>query len=622
MKSEYNVIILILLVFIFVQFYIFQKQSTKSEIIDQNLPTKNNALAKNNAITNPDPNDIPPEDEYIPIESPPNDTYVYFPDRNVYLLPYSYLDFNIPFHRWMYYYYPEFYYSYYDNNWPFYYPRHEYYGYYNPTFRYHRINGRYWRDHNYDRDEWIDSKHEKELDRNLERGRSYNRSEQKRSNSRNRTESRKLSPSPRRSPRSHPAGYVTPNINTQTYPNKNSGFAGGWGSQKFIDGRSSKSGLTSGRSMGGFGGGSKAYGGNMKSDYSRKFKEHFDNLGIDQNITNRGGNTGKISLEQITTDQNNTSTGAVNDNPSTTNNSTTVADNSSTTTNDMSAITYDPYMTTNDLSMTTNDLSMTTNDSSMTTNDPVTATNNKNIKVIEGTFIPVGQSPIAAIPAKILLYSQVTTVPETIPTYTYTYKPTDQYVNDSRANEQTPPPFRLSNLVNEKQQNQTSQQDRPDQSEQQNQNIPLPTPLSISRKAADTTPKPQNITTTQTPSRPPTQPPTPTQSKPPSQSPTQTPSQPPTQTPPTMMSQLKNNTMPTITNLANKVNTAVRQTITNSGSQPKRQARTTKTTRGGKEHFCSLSNKPTTNIFGTIRPYDSQDLFMNKYATYDSCDSY
>jgi hypothetical protein len=62
---------------------------------------------------------IPTQDSFQPLTYPPSSDYVYFPDDNVYLLPFDKLDFNNPFDRWMYYYYPEFYFSYYDQEWPF-----------------------------------------------------------------------------------------------------------------------------------------------------------------------------------------------------------------------------------------------------------------------------------------------------------------------------------------------------------------------------------------------------------------------------------------------------------------------------------------------------------------------
>lgn len=70
---------------------------------------------------------IPDKNAFLPLSTPMDQRYVFLPNRNIYLLPYEYLNFREPFHRWMYYYYPTFYASYYNVNWPFYkntrYPR-------------------------------------------------------------------------------------------------------------------------------------------------------------------------------------------------------------------------------------------------------------------------------------------------------------------------------------------------------------------------------------------------------------------------------------------------------------------------------------------------------------------
>ena len=63
---------------------------------------------------------VPLKDAYKPLLSAPDDRYVYYPDGNVYLLPYDYLDFNDPYHRWLYYFFPGFYYDYYPDYFPYY----------------------------------------------------------------------------------------------------------------------------------------------------------------------------------------------------------------------------------------------------------------------------------------------------------------------------------------------------------------------------------------------------------------------------------------------------------------------------------------------------------------------
>jgi hypothetical protein len=68
--------------------------------------------------------------------------YVYVPNRRVYLLPYQYLNFSNPYHRWMYYYYPEYYGNYYNTYWPYRYPR-RYQRKYNSHHNHRRYPNRY-----------------------------------------------------------------------------------------------------------------------------------------------------------------------------------------------------------------------------------------------------------------------------------------------------------------------------------------------------------------------------------------------------------------------------------------------------------------------------------------------
>ena len=62
---------------------------------------------------------IPDKNEFISISNPLDMRYEYLPNRNIYLLPYQYLNFDVPYHRWMYYYHPYYYGIYYKYNWPF-----------------------------------------------------------------------------------------------------------------------------------------------------------------------------------------------------------------------------------------------------------------------------------------------------------------------------------------------------------------------------------------------------------------------------------------------------------------------------------------------------------------------
>lgn len=61
----------------------------------------------------------PLKNAYKPFLKAPDNRYVYYPDENIYLLPYDYLDFNDPYDLWAYYWYPGYYSSYYPNYYPF-----------------------------------------------------------------------------------------------------------------------------------------------------------------------------------------------------------------------------------------------------------------------------------------------------------------------------------------------------------------------------------------------------------------------------------------------------------------------------------------------------------------------
>ena len=73
-------------------------------------------------VGKPHPSDIPPFNAYQAPESPPDSRYVYLPDRQVYVLPFQYLDFSDPYSRWQYYYFPEMYSRYYQKFWPYKHP--------------------------------------------------------------------------------------------------------------------------------------------------------------------------------------------------------------------------------------------------------------------------------------------------------------------------------------------------------------------------------------------------------------------------------------------------------------------------------------------------------------------
>lgn len=60
---------------------------------------------------------VPNESDFSPIKTKIDDNYILYDDD--YILPYQYLDFTVPSHRWMYYYYPSYYSNYYNYSWPF-----------------------------------------------------------------------------------------------------------------------------------------------------------------------------------------------------------------------------------------------------------------------------------------------------------------------------------------------------------------------------------------------------------------------------------------------------------------------------------------------------------------------
>lgn len=56
-----------------------------------------------------DPHFIPEPNAYVPFETPPDPRYVFVKEIGIYLLPYQYLNFELPYHRWMFYTFPTFY---------------------------------------------------------------------------------------------------------------------------------------------------------------------------------------------------------------------------------------------------------------------------------------------------------------------------------------------------------------------------------------------------------------------------------------------------------------------------------------------------------------------------------
>src|ERR1700731_3326973 len=99
-----NLITIILIIILFFIIVIPCKGSSRSQYMEHfNQHYNDNELKKaieaNNQLSSiePDFTDVPPVNGYIPFETPDDDRYVYFLERNVYLLPFDYLDFSRPF---------------------------------------------------------------------------------------------------------------------------------------------------------------------------------------------------------------------------------------------------------------------------------------------------------------------------------------------------------------------------------------------------------------------------------------------------------------------------------------------------------------------------------------------
>lgn len=165
--------------------------------------------------------EIPAFDTYVPFESPPDPRYVYLEDVNAYVLPIEYIDLTQPFHRWMYYNFPSYYSPYYPSTytadkWP----THTY-----PLAKYDFTNNLYM-NHSYDP---VNIYQPLFLDRNkVKRTFPYTVTQE---------HSKIIGP------------IDTIKVDTNTYPNKLSGFAGGKDSLLFTDGVALDSNLASGRGI-------------------------------------------------------------------------------------------------------------------------------------------------------------------------------------------------------------------------------------------------------------------------------------------------------------------------------------------------------------------------------------
>ena len=607
MDSEHIVIIILIVVVLGIGiFLVVRSLKTKDKSGKSPAPSEPTDL--------PDPSDVPPEDAYVPFETPPDTTYKWFPERHAYLLPYDDLDFSKPFHRWMYYYYPEYYYPHYASMWPYHYPKRRYYGYYNPSRKLYYDRYRHWWEHA--------------------------------PKARGTVKIRTPPGSPSRV-RKHPASYISkprdPHINTLTYPTKQSGFAGGrwssgpfdlwskrtsaspgWsetlhrGSQWFTDGKAKVSGLTSNK-MGGFGGGSKSYGpsigrlGKNLEKFESKLGYFVENI----NHTDEGAKYFDGGIEHFTS-----KIGYFVD---------------SIGHFDEGAKYYDGG---------TEHFNGDDSSSGGT--------------VIQGTFIPEGSSPLAGMQGTLIFAPQSAVGPLTqpVPTETTAYMPTQQYVTDSRLmNDQQPPQAILPTAASISQQAKSA--------------------LGVGA-ATSAQPISPTMAVSTTPSTPSIPPPSTTPSMPTSTTPSTTPSMPTsttpsipasTQPPPTGVpaagatsTQAPANVKPIstpvssiVSPLANPPSTNPVMTVRPIGgpssltrsTMPNTRAITPRSTsRGGgggrsggghsggggkqhfrpnigREHFCFVGETNTVNIANPIQPYDDMKQATSlPYARYNSrlCD--
>ena len=193
---------------------------------------------------------------YVPFETPPDPRYEFYSERNAYLLPFNYLNFTMPFDRWMYYHFPGYYAPYYQYYWPWAGSSvYDYGGPYGGPYNNYAYAGQ---DYYYDNDTCGGGGCQSVSNRPgySRRGwgsRGFNSNpEVQKCRDRNcieRCRGNKCYVDTRPMNKSEYA------IDTNSYPTARTGFAGGWGSQKFVNGMASYSGLAANRQgMGGLGG--------------------------------------------------------------------------------------------------------------------------------------------------------------------------------------------------------------------------------------------------------------------------------------------------------------------------------------------------------------------------------
>jgi len=217
MFSDYAIYLVIAVVILF---FIYSSQSR--EMFDGVSPQGVSPMSLAGGVS-PDPSDVPAFNAYQLMEQPSDPRYVWVPGVNGYLLPFNELDFSLPYHRWMYYYYPNYYQTYYDTVWPFNHPW-PYDLYYGGSY-----GGDYGGDFYGYRGDYYRQRNNNYLPYNYRRD--------------------------NRDTKYYPSRANMPLINTGSYPNHQTGFAGGQYSQRFSGFGSRGSGLRTGSHAPSFGGG-------------------------------------------------------------------------------------------------------------------------------------------------------------------------------------------------------------------------------------------------------------------------------------------------------------------------------------------------------------------------------
>lgn len=137
MNTTTGIVIVVVIVIILILLF-FTRGSTSNQapystttITRSRVPTGTDMMPQSDGMSDSDSADgdhfeEPVKEHFTAYVTQPSDSrYVYNSEYGVWLLPYNDLDFTNPYDRWMYYYYPSYYSSNYNNYWPY---RNNYYG--------------------------------------------------------------------------------------------------------------------------------------------------------------------------------------------------------------------------------------------------------------------------------------------------------------------------------------------------------------------------------------------------------------------------------------------------------------------------------------------------------------